>query len=127
MADATVAKLNERFGGGDQQPLEPDVVVQLQSIMTMHALPVQELFYKWEAYCIKMDLPLDQAALSMDRLRAFKQDLQDALERRNQEQQQQHQHGGMPLLGAGSHHKKIKTERLAATPRNAAKSDVFGL
>lgn len=120
MAD-TVARLNERFGAGDDRPLEPDIVVQLQSIMNMHALPVQELFYKWEAYCIKMDLPLDQAALTMERLRAFKQNLQDALERRNQEQQ------SMPQVS--SHAKKIKTERMAATPRrNAAKGgDVYGL
>ncbi|KJR89097.1 DNA polymerase alpha subunit B [Sporothrix schenckii 1099-18] len=121
MAD-TVARLNERFGAGDDQPLEPDIIVQLQSIMNMHALPVQELFYKWEAYCIRMDLPLDQAALTMERLRAFKQNLQDALERRNQEQQ------NMPQVS--SHAKKIKTERMAATPRrNAANKggDVYGL
>ncbi|EFX04114.1 DNA polymerase alpha primase associated subunit [Grosmannia clavigera kw1407] len=109
MADTTVAKLNERFATGGQA-LEPDVVMQLQSIMKMHGLPVQELFYKWEAYCIKMDL--EAAAMSMERLRAFKQDLQDALERRNQEQQ--------PSLSV---HKKPKSEvrRLAATQRNAAK------
>ncbi|KAL1897400.1 DNA-directed DNA polymerase alpha subunit pol12 [Sporothrix stenoceras] len=123
MAD-TVARLNERFGAGDAQPLEPDIVVQLQSIMNMHGLPVQELFYKWEAYCIKMDLPLDQAALTMDRLRAFKQNLQDALERRNQEQQS--------LPQVSSHAKKIKTERLgggaSATPRRSNKGgDVYGL
>lgn len=109
MAETTVAKLNERFATGGQA-LEPDVVVQLQSIMNMHGLPVQELFYKWEAYCIKMDL--EAAAMSMERLRSFKQDLQDALERRNQEQQ--------PSLSV---HKKPKTEarRLAATSRNAAR------
>ncbi|CAK7200974.1 DNA-directed DNA polymerase alpha subunit pol12 [Sporothrix eucalyptigena] len=112
MADVT-ARLNERFGSGDGQPLEPDVVVQLQSIMNMHGLPVQELFYKWEAYCIKMDLVLDPATLTMDRLRAFKQDLQDALERRNQ-----------TATAAGSVH-KVKMERMAATPRRGG--DVFGL
>lgn len=114
MAETMADKLNERFAAGGQT-LEPDVVVQLQSIMNMHGLPVEELFYKWEAYCIKMDL--DAGGMNMERLRAFKQDLQDALERRNQE----------PTLHP---HKKVKTEgrRLAATPRNAAKqNDVFGL
>ncbi|CAK7234724.1 DNA-directed DNA polymerase alpha subunit pol12 [Sporothrix curviconia] len=120
MADVT-ARLNERFGSGDGKPLEPDVVVQLQSIMNMHALPVQELFYKWEAYCIKMDLPLDQATLTMERLRAFKQDLQDALERRNQ----QTTLGSGGVGGGGAIH-KVKTERMAATPRRGG-GDVFGL
>ena len=131
MADA---KLNERFAAGDDQ-LEPDIVYQLQSIMNMHGLSVQELFYKWEAYCIKFDVQESvQAALTIDRLRAFKQDLQDSLERRNQEHKQASANviGGLHVSGG---HKKIKTEPRAGfgggggggTPRNAGKADVFGL
>ncbi|CAK7565126.1 MAG: DNA-directed DNA polymerase alpha subunit pol12 [Sporothrix epigloea] len=118
MADVA-SRLNERFGSADGQQLEPDVVMQLQSIMNMHALPMQELYYKWEAYCIKMDLPLDQATLTMARLRAFKQDLQDALERRNQ-------HMALGNSGGGGAMHKVKTERIAATPRRGG-DDVFGL
>ncbi len=130
MADATVAKLNERFAAGNQT-LEPDSVVQLQSIMEMHGLSMQDLFFKWEAYCIKMDVQLDgtgsNTAMTMERLRAFKQDLQDALVRRNQGQQTKGT--GSAVLGDGMiAHKKIKAERkMQATPRNAAKADVFGL
>ncbi|CAK7267327.1 DNA-directed DNA polymerase alpha subunit pol12 [Sporothrix epigloea] len=117
MADVT-SRLNERFGYAEGQQLEPDVLMQLQSIMNMHALPIQELYYKWEAYCIKMDLPLDQATLTMARLRAFKQDLQDALERRNQ-------HMANSSSGGGGAVHKVKSERIAATPRRGG--DVFGL
>ncbi|EPE05385.1 dna polymerase subunit alpha b [Ophiostoma piceae UAMH 11346] len=129
---ADVAKLNERFAAGDDQ-LEPDIVYQLQSIMNMHGLPVQELFYKWEAYCIKFDVQESvQSALTIERLRAFKQDLQDSLERRNQEQKQASANviGGLHVSGG---HKKIKTEPRSSlgggggTPRNAGKADVFGL
>lgn len=109
MADETAAELNEKFGTG-AAALEPDVVAELQSIMRLHQLSVQDMFFKWEAYCIKMDM--DQMRASIESLRAFKQDLQDALERSNRSQVH------------------IKTEkRPGATPRTASKntSDVFGL
>jgi DNA polymerase alpha subunit B len=81
MADAEqVAELNERFAAGDKK-LEPDMVAELQSIMRMHSLSVQDLFFKWESYCIKMDL--DGTTLSVDNLRNLKRDIQDALERDN--------------------------------------------
>jgi DNA polymerase alpha subunit B len=110
MADADVQELNERFAAGNKQ-LEPDVVSELQSIMRMHSLSAQDLFFKWESYCIKMDK--DGMDLSMETLRNLKQDIQDALERSNR-----------------AHHVHIKTEkRPSATPRTGPKSggDVFGM
>lgn len=96
-------ELNERFAVGNQQ-LEADVVSELLSIMRMHSLTPQDLFFKWESYCIKMDMGGN--ALSVDSLRALKQDIQDALERHNR-----------------SHHAHIKTEkRVGATPRPAMKN-----
>lgn len=108
MADATVADLNERFTAGDKE-LEPDVVALLRSIMRMHELSPQDLFFKWESYCIKMDT--DEMQPSIERLRDFKQDLQHALE--NNIRSQAH----------------IKPERrIRATPRTAVKNgDVFGM
>ncbi|KAK3326615.1 DNA polymerase alpha subunit B N-terminal-domain-containing protein [Apodospora peruviana] len=109
MADDTVAELNERFGTGNQE-LQPDVVAELQSIMRLHELDVQDLFFKWESYCIKMDMDEQKAPIST--LRAFKQDLQDALERSNRTQ-------------ANSKPEK----RVGATPRTGTKNtaDVFGM
>jgi DNA polymerase alpha subunit B len=110
MADATVAELNERFGSGDK-PLEADVLAELQSIMRIHQLDAQDLFFKWESYCIKMDLD-GATVVSYNTARAFKKDLQDALERN---------HRAAPQLKAD--------KRVGATPRAAAKggSDVFGM
>ncbi|KAK8047649.1 DNA polymerase alpha subunit B [Apiospora saccharicola] len=82
MADADVQELNERFAVGDQQ-LEPDMVAELQSIMRMHSLSVQDLFFKWESYCIKMDM--DEMRLSVENLRSLKREIQDALERENRD------------------------------------------
>ena len=110
MAEADLQELNEQFATGNKQ-LAPDVVAELQSIMRMHSLSVQDLFFKWESYCIKMEM--DEIKLSVETLRALKQDIQDELERSNR-----------------SHHVHIKSEkRSGATPRTAVKSggDVFGM
>jgi len=109
MADETLTELTERFGSGDK-PLEPDVASELRSIMRLHELPPEDMYYKWDAYCMKMDA--NDMKVSLATLRAFKQDLQDGLERNNR---------------APVH---IKTEkRVGATPRTAAKTnaDVYGM
>ncbi|KAI1864207.1 hypothetical protein JX265_008578 [Neoarthrinium moseri] len=114
MADSDVHELNERFGLGGK-PLEPDMLAELQSIMRMHSLSVQDLFFKWESYCIKMDM--DEMTLSVETLRNLKRDIQDSLERENRNQQ--------------AH--VIKSEkRSGAVPRTTGKgasssSDVFGI
>ncbi|KAK8041222.1 DNA-directed DNA polymerase alpha subunit POL12 [Apiospora phragmitis] len=105
MADADVQELNERFAVGDQQ-LEPDMLAELQSIMRMHSLSVQDLFFKWESYCIKMDM--DEMRLSVVNLRSLKREIQDALERENRDRQ--------------AH--VVKTERkTGATPRTTIKNN----
>ncbi|KAL7625636.1 DNA-directed DNA polymerase alpha subunit pol12 [Parahypoxylon ruwenzoriense] len=110
MAEAELQELNEWFRAPDKE-LEPDVVAELQSIMRMHSLSAQDLYFKWESYCIKMDM--DGNNPSVDNLRALKQDIQDALERSNR-----------------THQVQIKTEkRPSGTPRAAFKggSDVYGM
>ncbi|EAQ86329.1 hypothetical protein CHGG_07582 [Chaetomium globosum CBS 148.51] len=108
MADETIVELNERFGSGTKD-LEADVVAELKSIMGMHQLSVQDLFFKWESYGMKMGM--DDFKASIDHLRAFKQNLQDELVRSNRSQVH------------------IKTEkRGGATPRVAkGGGDVFGM
>jgi DNA polymerase alpha subunit B len=107
MADETVVELNQRFGSGAKD-LEPDVLAELQSIMRLHQLSVQDLFFKWESYGMKMGL--DDFIANIDNLRAFKQNLQDELERSNRSQVH------------------IKPEkRVGATPRAGKAGDVFGM
>ncbi|KAK5654786.1 hypothetical protein OQA88_6822 [Cercophora sp. LCS_1] len=108
MADESIEELTERFGGG--KPLRSDVVNVLRSIMRLYELSVEDMWFKWDAYCIKLDT--DGTSVSIDTLHSFKQDLQDQLERSNRTQAQ------------------VKTEkRVGATPRTVAKnnSDVFGM
>ncbi|KAG5768469.1 hypothetical protein H9Q72_004000 [Fusarium xylarioides] len=99
-------EIERRFS--PNKPLEPDVLSELESIMRLHGLSAEDLFFKWESYCIKLDL--DAQALSLEVLRNLKQSIQDELE--------------------NSHRKvQIKTERkVANTPRGTAKGgDVFGM
>ena len=108
MADEVLEELNEIFAAGYR--LDEDVVAELQSIMKIYGLSVQDMFFKWESYIMKMEKP--GMKVNMVTIRAFKHDLQDALER-----------------SARSHATNIKTEkRASATPRAAAKGgDVFGM
>ncbi len=109
MADVEVAELSERFAPPGGKEIDPDVVAELQSIMRLHELSAQNLFFKWESYCMRMEA--DEIRPSMERLRAFKHDLQDALER---------------TIRSQAHTKAEK--RVGATPRATVKNgDVFGM
>lgn len=107
MADSAASELNELFGAGDKG-LGQDVVVEMQSIMRLHNLSPQDLFFKWESYCIKMDI--ESALPTYEKMRVFKQDLQDALEKSTRTQ---------------AHSKPER--RAGATPRAAKGADVFGM
>ncbi|KAG6033124.1 hypothetical protein E4U41_006996, partial [Claviceps citrina] len=62
--------------------LEQDVLYEIQSILRLHDLSVDDLFFKWDAYCIRMDLDA-QLALSLQNIRHLKQSIQDELEKKS--------------------------------------------
>ena len=104
-----VEELNALFANASASKLEPDVLSELQSIMRIHLLPPQELFYKWESYSIKMGS--DDMKLDIETARALKRDIQDGLERESRNK---------------SHIKT--TDKRTATPRNIASTgDVFDM
>ncbi|CAI6096446.1 unnamed protein product [Clonostachys chloroleuca] len=78
------AELQGRFS--PNKPLEPDVLTELQSIMRLHNLTAEDLFYKWESYCIKMDI--DSQAISLAVIRNLKQTILDSLEKTNNQRGQ---------------------------------------
>ncbi|KAF7545587.1 hypothetical protein G7Z17_g9065 [Cylindrodendrum hubeiense] len=97
MADA---ELQSRFPSPNK-PLEPDVLSELESIMRLHNLSAEDLYFKWESYCIKLDI--DAQDISLEVVRNLKQSIQDTLEKSH-------------------HHVQIKAERkVMATPRASAK------
>lgn len=88
--------------------LEPDVAGVLESIQRLFSITPQELFYKWESYCLKMGS--EETVLDLATARMFQKDVQDSLERSYQ--------------GKHSERKPVPN----ATPRTVQKSgDVFGI
>ena len=105
----TAAELNELFIASYPNGLPKDVLAELQSILRVHSISAEELFYKWESYSMKMG---DETKLTMDTVRGFKQDVQEALERESRGK-------------AGR--QADKRAPVTATPRAATGSDMFGM
>lgn len=109
MADSTVEELNALFSPPGAQ-LEQDVAAELQSILRLHSIPPQELFYKWESYSMKMGS--DDLKLNIESARALKKDVQDSLEREIRSKA----------------HVRGTEKRAGATPRNVSSGgDMFGM
>lgn len=108
MADLESA-LNELFTAPNTT-LPPDVVGELLSILRLHSLSPQDVFFKWESYSIKMGA--ENARMDYKTVRDFKKDLQDTLERESR------------AKGAHGHSAQKRT---AATPRANTNGDVFGM
>lgn len=90
-------------------PLSPEILDLLQSILRICSLAPQELFYKWESYCLKMGP--DDTSLDLATARMFSKDVQDSMER--------------------AIHQVRPTNRMTSvnsTPRtNGASADVYGM
>ena len=107
-------QLVELFAPQPDAELAPDVMGELQSMLRLHSIAPQELFYKWESYSLKMGA--DETRLDLNTARAFKTDLFESLERENRSKV--HTRPGTD-----------KRTAAGATPRNAVKNsgDVFGM
>lgn len=105
----SITELNELFAQPNQ-PLSEDVSGELQSIIRLHSISEQELFFKWEAYSIKMGA--ENTRMDYKTVRDFKKDLQDTLERESR---------GKAHVNSASKRGPINT------PRNGANGDVYGV
>jgi DNA polymerase alpha subunit B len=109
MAESTDAELRERFAPANPD-MEADVLTELNSIMRLHSIDAQELWYKWESYSMKMGS--DDMKLNIETAKALKEDVQSGLERENRTKA----------------HGLNSNKRGAATPRNVTSNgDVFGM
>lgn len=108
--DDTTAEINELFATSAPDGLPKDVLAELQSILRVQLISPQELFYKWESYCLKMGA--EETKMNLDTVRLFKRDVQDSLERESRGR-------------AGRQTEKRST--VTATPRAGMASDVFGM
>ena len=104
--------INKIFAPSQANGLPPDTMGELESILRLHSISPQELFYKWESYSLKIGA--EDTKLDLDTVRMFKRDVQDGLERESRGKS----------LGRGSERKAI----VSATPRTVSNNiDVFGM
>ncbi|OJD29716.1 dna polymerase subunit alpha b [Diplodia corticola] len=106
--DNTTVELNELFGSPNAA-LPQDVLLELQSLLRLHSISPQELFYKWESYSIKMG---PDTTLTLKTARDFKKDIQDTLERENR---------------AKAAHGRSDRRTVAPARAGAGNADVFGV
>lgn len=91
--------------------LEPDLLGVLESILRIHSISAQELFFKWESYCLKMGS--EDTKLDLETARMFQKDVQDGVERTYQ--------------GRNTQRGSERKPAVNATPRAVTNGDVFGM
>jgi DNA polymerase alpha subunit B len=102
----TEEQFNSHFSIPGKDKLPEDVLGELQSIGRMHSMSSQDVFYKWESYCLKMGS--EDTKLNIDSVRALKKDIQEVLERETK----------------GKSHMRGSERKIAhATPRGATGGD----
>jgi DNA polymerase alpha subunit B len=107
------------FSTASGAPIEPDVLAELESIARLHALSAEDMFYKWDSYCIRREVDATELTLAM--VRAFKQDLQDTLEKSSRAAQALARGGGGGGGGGGG------SAAARAGMRASGGGDVFGM
>jgi len=107
--DDNTNELNELFASPTAE-LRPEVLGELQSILRLHSISPQELYFKWESYSIKMGA--EETRLDLKTARDFKKDLQELLERESR----------------GKAYARTEKRTVGATPRaGVSNGDVFGM
>ena len=107
----TSDEINDFFAAPGESTLPPDILAELQSIMRLHSISAQELFFKWESYSIKMGS--EETQLNLTTARALKKDIQETLERETR---------------GRTHMRSADKRGVHATPRAATSNgDAFGL
>ncbi|KAJ4512073.1 DNA-directed DNA polymerase alpha subunit pol12 [Exophiala dermatitidis] len=102
--------------------LSPEILDVLESTLRLHSLTVDELFVKWEVYCLKMGS--EETKLDLETTRLFAKDVQDGVERGDHLRPHHNNKSGTAV--------GLKSERKSAvhaTPRAVAggAGDVFGM
>ncbi|KAF3930578.1 hypothetical protein ABW19_dt0203861 [Dactylella cylindrospora] len=72
MAESSAEDITERFGEVPQE-----VMVELQSMLGLYNIDAEELFFKWEGYCLKMG---DDVKLTSKNVAMFKKETQEQFE-----------------------------------------------
>ncbi|KAF2490051.1 DNA polymerase alpha, subunit B [Lophium mytilinum] len=82
-------KFADRDGG-----LQPEVLGELHSMLGLYTLDPEELYYKWESYCIKM--AREDMKLDLKTARDLKKDIEDDMDRKSRSKAQAHSNRKRP-------------------------------
>ncbi|KAL2865178.1 DNA-directed DNA polymerase alpha subunit POL12 [Aspergillus lucknowensis] len=112
----TAAELTELFAPASPDGLPLDILRVLQSIMRVHGISAQELFYRWESYCLRMGA--EETKLDLETLELFRRDVMENLERQAGQRERERE--------------RERERRVAGTPRGmgvhaGGAGDVFGM
>ncbi|KAF2197600.1 DNA polymerase alpha, subunit B [Delitschia confertaspora ATCC 74209] len=99
----------ERYADSKDDQLPPEILGELQSMLRLYSVTPEELYFKWEAYTMKMGG--DDIKMDLKTARDFKKNIQDSLERESR----------------GKATARAAEKRVAPTPRAGTKGDVFGM
>ena len=94
----------ERYCTTSNHELPPEILNELQSILRLYSVSPEELYFKWEAYSLKMGG--EEMKLDAKTLKEFRNNIRDALERESRGKAAQ---------------AKNEAKRVAPTPRAGAK------
>lgn len=124
---ADTENLNSLFASATttKNGLESDVLGVLESILRLYSITPQELFYKWESYCLKMGVgggaangDDNEVKLDLNTARMFQKDVRDGFEKGHQQSNQKNTGRGLERKGANG---------ITATPKPNGGGDVFGM
>ena len=59
------------------------VIAECLSMLRLYSISAEDLFYKWEAYCLDMDIK--QTSITLDLARNLKANIQEKLEKENRD------------------------------------------
>jgi DNA polymerase alpha subunit B len=105
-------EITERFGrfADRDDGLRPEVLGELHAMLGIYTVDPEELYYKWEAYSMKMDR--EDMKLDMKTVKDFRKDIDDDLDRQSRNKAQAHGNRRRP----------------GATPRTGGRNaDAFGM
>ncbi|KAF1994335.1 DNA polymerase alpha, subunit B [Amniculicola lignicola CBS 123094] len=111
--DDTTSELTDRFERyctTKEDALPTEILGELQSMLRLYSISPEELYFKWQAYSMKMGA--EEVVLDVKTARDFKKNIQDTLERESRGKAAQGRHDA---------------KRVAPTPRSAKAGDVLGM
>lgn len=91
--------------------LTPDILAEFLSMLRSYGLDSEELFYKWESYCINRRT--EEIKLNLETVRVFKKSVQEQLEKDIRAKARHQNTGASRVIQKTPRHHKHSEDNLA--------------